>query len=73
MADNLLAASFVTNTLRIWSCGRPGGEYQEYQEACSVAIKIAGDIIYMLGKDSRIRVFNMVFGRVVKEVSNYMF
>ena len=73
LQNSLLAASFVPACLRIWSCLEPGTECQEYQEDSSLAIKIAGDCIYMLGKDSKVRVFHMVLGRVVKEVSMFMF
>ena len=66
--DKIIAASFVTNCLRIWNSLEPGAECQEYQEESCLAIKIAGDSIYMLGKDSRVRVFHMVLGRVVNEV-----
>ena len=71
--NSLLAASFVPACLRIWSCLEPGTECREYQEDSSLAIKIAGDCIYMLGKDSKVRVFHMVLGRVVKEVSIFIF
>ena len=62
---SVVAASYATHTLRVWG---DQGECQEYQVESCRQMKIVGETLYMLGKDSRVRVLHMVLGRVVSQV-----
>ena len=54
--------------VRVWGGVEQGDMFREYQVGDTIQVKIVGDTIYMLGKDSKVRVLHMVLGRVVKEV-----
>ena len=54
--------------VRLWGCVEKEEQYREYQVGGTVQVKIVGDTIYMLGKDSKVKVLHMMLGRVVKEV-----
>ena len=64
---NVVVAGFP-HCVRVWGSVEQGDMFREYQVGHTIQVKIVGDTIYMLGKDSKVRVLHMVLGRVVKEV-----
>jgi len=67
LATGKVAISYQTGLLRIWRSLKEGEACQESREAGgpAVALQIQDESIFLLGRDSSVRVFHTVLGRVV--------
>ena len=75
LQNNFIIASFTTGNIKIWLISIAGagsssvGDYKLFRlgEVC-LQMKLVSDHLYLLTKSRGVLVFNVVFGRITKQV-----